>query len=59
MTLDINIKAEDVRFLREEKQIGLYEARAILTKERLLSAVDSATTVEELKEIIRYMVKNG
>ena len=59
MTLDINIKAEDVRFLREEKQIGLYEARAILTKERLLSAVDSATTIEELKEIIRYIVKNG
>ena len=51
-----NIAAEQVKSLREEKQLSLFEAKEILIKQQLLTYIDSATTIEELKDVLRYLV---
>lgn len=57
--MKFNISAEEVKRLREERGMSLFEARDILIKKQLLSAVDSATNIEDLKEIIRYIIERG
>jgi hypothetical protein len=54
----LDISCEEIQDLRE-KGLGLYEARKILIKERLLKAIESATTIDEIKDILHYIVKNG
>ena len=51
-----NISAKQVKSLREEKQLSLFEAKEILIKQQLLTYIDSATTIEELKDVLRYLV---
>jgi hypothetical protein len=56
--LSLDISREEIQDLKE-KGLGLYEARKILIKERLLKAIESATTIDEIKDILHYIVKNG
>jgi hypothetical protein len=56
--MNLDIQHEKIQALRE-KGLGLYEARKILIKERLLSAIESATTIDEIKEILHFIVENG
>lgn len=57
--MNIEISATDVKNLREEHGMSLFEARDTLIKQQLLSAVDSAKTIDELKDILFYIIKNG
>jgi len=57
--MDIEISAADVKNLREEHGMSLFEARDTLIKQQLLAAVDSAKTIDELKDILFYIIKNG
>lgn len=57
--MNIEITAAEVKNLREEHGMSLFEARDTLIKQRLLAAVESAKTIEELKDILLYIIKNG
>ena len=57
--MNINISAAEVKRLREEKGMSIFEARDILIKQQLLAAVDSATTIDDLKALIRYIIEHG
>lgn len=50
--------AEQIKSIRNEKECGLYEAKSIAHKKLLLNAIDSATTVDELKQILTFLVQH-
>ena len=49
---------ERVRQIREERQIGLMDASKIAQREKLLELVDQAETIEDLKCILRQIIRN-
>lgn len=48
--------AEDVKAYRELHQCGMMEAKRILTKDYLAELVRSATSIEDLKEPILFLL---
>ena len=48
-----------IKKIREEKEIGLYEAKRIFVKQRMINYIDSVTTIEEIKAILQEIVNNG
>lgn len=55
----LGISLNDVRAVRDAEGIGLHEAKRKLLRERSIAAVEKATTVEELKQIMLIMLHHG
>lgn len=49
-------RVEDVKKLRDERQIGLVEAKAILTGRHMHSLVDDSADVRVLREILHALI---
>lgn len=48
--------AEEIRKFADEKGLGITEASKILTKQRVIWEATVATSVDELKDIILWML---
>lgn len=51
-----NIKSEDVKRLRDEKQISLHEAYRELLKNEIYDEINQAQTLEDLKSVLCIIV---
>jgi translation elongation factor EF-Ts len=52
----LQLEAKQVLEMRERTGLGLHECKRILRKEILLEMLDRATTVEELKAIVKAII---
>lgn len=48
----------EIKRLRDELQIGVYEAKQIVIKSKALDIIDSATTIEEIKPILKLLIES-
>lgn len=49
--------AKDVKDYRERHGVGVLEARKILTRQALLMDIESAITIDEIKQILKRIVE--
>lgn len=49
---------ERITAIRNEKECGIFEAKSIAQKEVLLDAINSATSIDELKQILKTLVEH-
>lgn len=54
--MKFKITAEDVRAERERSGRGMMECKRSFEKREILQLIDSAATVAELKDILRWLV---
>lgn len=54
----LTLEAGSVRALRDEKEISVFEARSILLVDVLNKAIDEAKTVDDIKVILRTMLRS-
>jgi hypothetical protein len=57
MNTIFGITAEEVRYLREQEQIGLEEARAKLMKKRALEYIRWYVEDSNMAELLTYLVE--
>jgi hypothetical protein len=48
--------AAEIRVYRDTHGVGMMEARRILVREHLIKQLDDASTVDELKAVIRRLI---
>lgn len=51
-----DVTADQIRAMREETGRGLQECKRILQKQALLRELEQATTMDELKRVIRKLI---
>ena len=56
--LNLEPTAKQVQATRTEREISIFEAKSIVQRDLLLNAVNSATTIEELKQILICLINN-
>lgn len=49
-------KAERIKALRDEKQISLFEAKGIIERDDRFAALEAATTIEDIKQILKELI---
>lgn len=56
--MKIAVQVETVRAMRERTGFGMQECRRTLLRAAMLQALDSATRVDELREVLRVLVED-
>jgi hypothetical protein len=52
----VTVTADDVRALMQREGIGLLEARKFLVRQAHLEELEAATTIEDLKPILKAII---
>jgi hypothetical protein len=53
------IKAEDVKRLREETGMGMYEAKRELERRQMVELLDSVLWFTRIRILLRYLINRG
>lgn len=56
--MNLEPTSNHIKSIRDQHECGIFEAKAIAQKEVLLEAIDSATSIEEIKEILTRLVNH-
>lgn len=56
--LNLEPTAKQIKETRAERETSIFDARSIVQKDLLLNAVNSASTIEELKQILICLINN-
>lgn len=56
--LNLEPTVTQIQATRTEREVSIFEAKSIVQKELLLNAVNSATSIDELKQILICLINN-
>ncbi|AGR47847.2 hypothetical protein PHIM7_147 [Sinorhizobium phage phiM7] len=56
---ELGITADEVKALRDERGISMFEAKNILVTDRLFNRVDQVETIDDVKFILRFLIQRG
>lgn len=55
----LGITGDDIRTLRDDLEIGMETAKNILTKRALMKRCDEAQSIDDLKQIIQFLINRA
>lgn len=56
---ELGFTAEDVKRLRDDLGISIFEAKRMLMAESLLTRCENAQTVDDLKVILKHLIERS
>lgn len=58
MEKNLTPSAEQVKSVRFEREVSIFEAKSIVQRDLLLDAVNSAESLDDLKQVVACLIKN-
>lgn len=54
---DLTVSVTEVRAMREEQGLGMYECKRIILKRKIVAAIDGVEDIDHVRDILRALME--